>query len=66
MTDNITDLKSHKRRKGKLTIEESARLAARRFLDPKYDSVEEPRGLASGKTSETGEFIDDKEEDHDD
>ncbi|MCW8127378.1 hypothetical protein [Microbulbifer halophilus] len=62
MTKKISDIKEHKRRKGKLTPEESARLAKKRFLDPKYDSIEEPKGLASGKTSKSGRFIDDKGE----
>ena len=33
------------------TLEESAKVASRRFLDPKYNSVKEPKGLAFGKIS---------------
>lgn len=65
MIKKISDIKEHKRKKGKLTLEESARLAKKRFLDPKYDSIEEPEGLASGKTSKSGTFIDDEREDND-
>lgn len=61
MTKKISDIKEHKRKKGKLTLEESARLAKKRFFDPKYDRIEEPKGLASGKTSKPGRFVDDEE-----
>lgn len=65
MTNKISDMKEHKRKKGKLTLEESARLAAKRFLNPEYDSIEEPDGLASGKTSKSGGFVDEEEGDCD-
>ena len=42
------------------TLEESAKVASRRFLDPKYNSVKEPKGLASGKISKSGNFINDE------
>jgi hypothetical protein len=63
MTKKVSDLKDHKSKKGKLTLEDSARLAAKKFLEPKYDSIEEPKGLASGKTSKTGGFVNDSGED---
>lgn len=65
MTKKISDIKEHKRKKGKLTLEESARLSAKRFLNPKYDSSKEPDGLASGKTSKSGEFVKDDEGEND-
>lgn len=64
MTKKVADIKEHKQKKGTLKTEDSARLAARRFLDPKYDTEKEPKGLASGKTSESGDFIN-KEDDKD-
>ncbi|APR66077.1 hypothetical protein CN03_03525 [Thalassolituus oleivorans] len=65
MTKKISDLNEHKRKKGKLTLEGSARLAAKRFLNSKYDSSKEPNGLASGKTSKSGEFVKDDKGDND-
>ncbi len=44
------------------TLEESAKAASRRFLDPKYDSVKEPKGLTSGKTSKSGNFVSDEKD----
>lgn len=64
MIKKVVGIKEHKQKKGRLTTEESARLAARRFLDPKYDTEKEPKSLASGKTSESGDFIN-KEDDKD-
>ena len=45
----------------KRTLDESAQAAARRFLDPELlESIDEPEGLASGKTSKSGDFINDE------
>jgi len=64
MTKKISNINDRPRKKPR-TLEESAKIASRRFLDPKYNSVKEPKGLASGKVSKSGNFINDEEDECD-
>ncbi len=66
MANKISNLNDKRRKKNPRTLKESAKVSTRRFLDKKYDSVEEPRGLASGKVNKYGSFVDDKEDTKDD
>ncbi len=58
MTKKISNINDQRRKKNPRTLNESAKISVRRFLNPKYDSVEEPSGLASGKTTKSGSFVD--------
>ena len=65
MNKKVENLSEQRNKKKPRSIEESAKAAVRRFCDPELvDSVDEPEGLASGKTTESGSFVheDDKEE----
>jgi hypothetical protein len=64
MTKKVSNINDRPRKKPR-TLDESAKIAARRFLDPKYDSIEEPKKLASGKTNKPGEFVNDEEDESD-
>ena len=62
MTNKISDIKEHKKKKGKMSLEDSARLAVRKYFKPEYEGVKEPKGLASGKPSKSGGFINEEED----
>jgi hypothetical protein len=55
---NISDKRKNKKNR---TLDESAKAAARRFLNPDFlESIDEPEGLASGKASKLDDFINDE------
>jgi len=63
MNDKIKNLNEQRRKSKPRTLKETAKAAVRRYLNPDLlDSVEEPEGLASGKTSPSGGFVHDNEE----
>lgn len=57
-TNKVSNINDKRRNKKPRTIDESAKAAARRFLDPELlESIDEPEGLASGKASKSGDFV---------
>lgn len=62
MTKKITNLNEQRRKIKPRSLEEVAKSAARRYLDSELvGSVEEPKGVASGKATKSGEFVHDDE-----
>ena len=61
MSKKITNLSKYRRQKRPRTLEGAAKAAVRRYYDPKLEGIEEPQGLASGRTSRSGSFISDKD-----
>ncbi len=62
MSKKIKNLNEHRRKKKPRTLEEAAKSAVRRYCDPDLlYSTEEPEGLASGKTNESGGFVSEEE-----
>lgn len=56
--NKISNISDKRRNKKPRTLDESAKAAARRFLALEFlESINEPEGLASGKTSKSGDFI---------
>ena len=57
----ISNISDKRRDKKPRTIDESAKAATRRFLEPEFlESIEEPEGLVSGKASKSGDFTNDE------
>ena len=68
LTKKISNLNEQRRKKKPRSLKEAAKAAVRRYCDPELlDSIEEPKGLASGKTTKSGGFVhkDDKDSDKD-
>lgn len=62
MSKKVKNLNEHRRKKKPRTLEETAKSAVRRYCDPDLlNSIEEPEGLASGKTNESGGFVNDND-----
>lgn len=67
MTKKVNNLNERRRKRKPRTLEESAKAAYRRYFESGHvDPKEEPEGLASGKTTESGSFVDDDEGDDED
>lgn len=70
MIKKVANLNERRRKKKPRRLNEAAKAAVRRFCDPEFlKSVEEPKGLASGKTTRSGSFVhndDEKDEDEKD
>lgn len=65
MRKKISNINDKRKEKKPKTLEESAKSAARRFLSDKYDSIPEPKGLASGKAGKSGEMVNDSKDEED-
>lgn len=62
MSEKVKNLNEHRRKKKPRTLEEAAKSAVRRYCDPDLlNSIEEPEGLASGKTNESGGFVNEED-----
>ena len=63
----IVSIAEHKAKiKPAPTVEEAVESAYQRFFTPELLSLEEPEGLASGKTNSKGGFVPDGEDEIDD
>ncbi len=67
MSEKIIDLTEYRNREHPQTLEEFARDAICYIFDPaRLEGLEEPIGLASGKTNSTGGFVPDGEDEIED
>lgn len=63
MTKKISNLNEQRRKKKPRSLKDAAKAAVRRYCDPELlNSVEEPKGLASGKTTKSGGFVHDDDD----
>lgn len=69
LSKKITNLNEERRKKKPRSLKAAAKAAVRRYCAPELlSSIEEPKGLASGRTPKKGGFVhaeDDKEKDED-
>ena len=66
MTKDIKNLSEQRNKSKPRSLEDAAKAAVRRFCDPDIlNSTEEPEGLASGKTTDTGSFVHNDEDSQD-
>jgi len=71
VSKKVKSLNEQRMKKKPRTLEEAAKAAARRYCDPELlKTIDEPKGLSSGRSNESGGFIneddtDEKEKDND-
>jgi len=62
MSEKVKNINDQRRKSKPRTLKETAKSAIRRYCDPDLlDSVEEPKGVASGKTTNSGGFVHDED-----
>jgi len=67
MSEKVKNLNEQRRKSKPRTLKETAKAAIRHYCDPDLlDSVEEPEGLASGKITKSGGFVNDEDDRIDD
>jgi len=64
MTKKIKNLSEQRNKTKPRSLNDAAKVAVRCFCDPDIlNSTEEPEGISSGKTTETGSFVHDDNKD---